>query len=71
KVIALTRADGGESAVAILVNAHDHPAHMRLSLSAPPRDWDVAFCSSTADVEFEDGQTVLMPDRSIALLIQA
>jgi glycogen operon protein len=69
KVITHTRTDGSESAVAILVNAHDYPAHMRLSLATHEQAWRVAFCSSKEDIEFEDERTVLMPDRSIGLLL--
>jgi glycogen operon protein len=69
KVISRSGRDGRESAVAILVNAHDHAAHMRLSRSAKKRDWRVAFCSATAGIEFEDDRTVLMPAHSIALLL--
>ena len=69
KVITRTAADGSTSAVAILLNAHDHAAHMRLSRSAGSQAWQVAFCSAAGDLEFEDEQTVLMPARSIALLL--
>ena len=69
KVISQVRADGSESAVAILLNAHDHRAHMRLSRSSTPHAWQAAFCSATTDIEFEDERTVLMPARSIALLL--
>jgi isoamylase len=68
KIIVETRSDGEESAVAILVNAHDEPAHMRLSHGHEHRDWRVAFCSATDKVRFEDGETVLVPDHAIALL---
>ena len=69
KVITHTRTDDSESAVAILVNAHHHAAHMRLSRSPRKHDWRVAFCSSTVEIVFEDEHTVLMPERSIALLV--
>jgi glycogen operon protein len=69
KIITKKRTDNSESAVAILVNAHHHAAHMRLSRSTQKLDWWVAFCSSKDDIEFEDERTVLMPDRSIALLL--
>jgi len=69
KVITRKAADGSMSVVAILLNAHDHAAHMRLSRSAGSQAWQVAFCSAAGDLEFEDEQTVLMPARSIALLL--
>jgi glycogen operon protein len=69
KVISHARPDGHESAIAILLNAHDDPAHMGLSRSSAPRTWQAAFCSATSDIEFEDERTVLMPARSIALLL--
>ena len=69
KVITQTRGDGGESAVAILLNAHDESAHMRLSRSTHHRDWHVAFCSALDEIEFEDERTVLVPAHSIALLV--
>ena len=69
KVITQLRSDGREAAVAILLNAHDEDAHMRLSRSTRQLDWRVAFCSATQEIEFEDERTVLMPARSIALLL--
>ncbi len=69
KVITRAANDGSESAVAILLNAHDDPAHMRLSRSMQHRDWRVAFCSAFDEIEFEDERTVLVPGRSIALLV--
>ncbi len=69
KVITHTRTDNSESAVAILVNAHHHAAHMRLSRSTRKQDWHVAFCSSREEIEFEDECTVLMPEHSFALLL--
>ena len=63
------RKNGSESAVAILLNAHHHDAHMRLSRSAHRYQWRIAFCSATQEIEFEDDRTVLMPARSIALLL--
>jgi glycogen operon protein len=69
KVISHARSDGSESAVAILLNAHDHLAHMRLSRSSTSHAWQPAFCSATSNIEFEDERTVLMPPRSIALLL--
>jgi glycogen operon protein len=69
KVIAHQRADGTESAIAILLNADNHAAHMRLSRSTEQHEWQVTFCSAESDIEFEDTRTVLMPARSIALLL--
>jgi hypothetical protein len=42
---------------------------MRLSRSTQRKEWRIAFCSATEDIEFEDERTVLMPGRSIALLL--
>lgn len=69
KVISHLSTGGRESAVAILVNAHDHETHMRLTRGTRRREWRVAFCSAGDVLEFEDGGTVLMPARSIALLL--
>jgi glycogen operon protein len=69
KVISHKHSDGGETAVAILVNAHDHAAHMRLTREESPRDWRVAFCSAGDTLEFEEAGTVLMPGQSLALLL--
>ncbi len=69
KVITQLSKNGSESAVAILLNAHHHDAHMRLSRSAHRYEWRIAFCSATQEIEFEDARTVLMPARSIALLL--
>ncbi|MBT8104334.1 MAG: glycogen debranching protein GlgX [Woeseiaceae bacterium] len=69
KIITRSGADGDESAVAILVNAHDHSAHMRLSEIGKRHQWHVAFRSSSKKVEFEDEMTLLVPGRSIALLL--
>jgi glycogen operon protein len=71
KVISRLQSDGGESAVAILFNAHDHTAHMRLSRSNFKSEWRIAFCSAGDVLEFEEGGTVLMPGRSIALLLSS
>ena len=70
KVIAQTNLAGDVSAVAIVLNAHEHAAHMRLWRSAELQAWRVAFCSAESDIEFEDERTVLMPARSIALLVR-
>jgi glycogen operon protein len=69
KIISHVAKSGGETAVAILVNAHDHEAHMRLARTNVRRDWRVAFCSAGDVLEFEEAGTVLMPAHSIALLL--
>ena len=69
KVISHLRNDGSESATAILVNAHDHAAHMRLTRDEPQREWRVVFCSADDTVEFEESGTVLMHGHSLALLL--
>ena len=69
KVIAQQRTDGTESAIAILLNADDHSARMRLSRFTGQHEWQVAFCSAESDIEFEDTRTVLMPAHSITLLL--
>ena len=69
KVIACSRPDGSESAVAILVNAHDHAADMRLSRSERVRDWRIAFCSAREEPEISDARKVTLPAQSIALLV--
>jgi glycogen operon protein len=69
KVITRISITGDESAVAILVNAHDHAAQMRLSHKEHLREWRTAFCSSGDALEFEDHGTVLMPGHTIALLL--
>ena len=69
KVITHSATSGHESAVAILVNADDHEAHMRLSRKERLREWRIAFCSAGEVLEFEDGGTVLMPGHTIALLL--
>ena len=69
KVISHLRNDGSENAVAILVNAHDHDAHMRLTRDEPQREWRVVFCSADDTGEFEESGTVLMHGQSLALLL--
>ena len=69
KVISHVSKGGGESGVAILVNAHDQSAHMRLTRTNIRREWRVAFCSAGDVLEFEAVGTVLMPPHSIALLL--
>ena len=69
KVITCSRPDGSESAVAILVNAHDHAADMRLSRSERVRDWRIAFCSAREEPEISDARKVTLPAQSIALLV--
>jgi glycogen operon protein len=69
KVITCSKPDGSESAVAILVNAHDHKADMRLSRSERKRDWRVAFCSARKEPKMTDARKVTLPAQSIALLV--
>jgi hypothetical protein len=68
-VITCSKPDGSESAVAILVNAHDHKADMRLSRSERKRDWRVAFCSARKEPKMTDARKVTLPAQSIALLV--
>jgi len=69
KVISNRKHDGSESAVAILVNAHEESAEMRLSRSDTVRDWRLAFCSSKKEPQLKDSRDVTMPAQSIALLV--
>ena len=69
KVIRLTRHDGSASAVAILINAHEHAAEMRLSRGEASDEWRVAFCSARQDPELDEPLKVTVPAQSIALLI--
>jgi len=69
KVISSVKHDGNETAVAILVNAHDHTAEMRLSRSKAVRDWRLAYCSSRSEPELSNTRDVSMPAQSIALLV--
>jgi len=71
KEISCANHDGSESAVAILVNAHDHEADMRLSRSDRVRDWRIAFCSATEQPQTSDSRNVTMPAQSIALLVSS
>lgn len=68
KVISQTRNNAVDSAVAILVNAHDHTARMRLARGGPQPQWRLAWCSASEGVAFEDGHAVALPASSIALL---
>jgi glycogen operon protein len=68
KVISEARDDGVVSAIAILVNADDQPARMRLARGGPQLDWRLAWCSASKGVGFDDGSTVSLPGRCIALL---
>jgi len=70
KVISQTAVNGRESAVAILVNAHDHETHMRLTRTNLRHEWRIAFCSAGDVLEFEAGGTVLMSGHTIALLLR-
>jgi len=69
KVITKTHHDDSESSVAILINAHEHDAHMRLSRSGRKRDWRVVFCSAEEAIELSTAQEVVLPGPSIALLV--
>jgi isoamylase len=69
KMISCNKSDGSDSAVAILVNAHDHAADMRLSRSERARHWRVAFCSAKEEPRLEESRKVTMPAHSIALLV--
>jgi glycogen operon protein len=69
KVISSRQHDGSETAVAILVNAHQETADMRLSRGDTVRDWRLAFCSCKEEPQFQDSRSVTMPAQSIALLV--
>ena len=69
KVISQTRHDGSTAAVAIIVNAHDHEAEMRLSRGEARHRWRVAFCSARQNPRLDDSRTVTVAANSIALLI--
>ncbi|MDH3620377.1 MAG: glycogen debranching protein GlgX [Gammaproteobacteria bacterium] len=68
KVITCSKHDGSETAVSILVNAHDHEAEMRLSRSERVRDWRIAFCSAKEEPQLDESRNITMPAQSIALL---
>ena len=61
--------DAGQTAIAILINAHDYPSTMRLARSDRGRDWRVAFCSGQGGPEFNGERQLVMPALSIALLL--
>ena len=69
KVITHSRHDGGKSAVAIIVNAHDHKAEMRLSRGEARYPWRVAFCSARQNPRLDESGRVTVAARSIALLL--
>jgi len=69
KVISRRNRDATETAVAILINAHDYPSTMRLARSDRSREWRIAFCSGQDGPEFDGEGQVVMPELSIALLL--
>ena len=69
KVITHSRHDGSKSAVAIIVNAHDHKAEMRLSRGEARYPWRVAFCSARQNPRLDESGRVTVAARSIALLL--
>jgi glycogen operon protein len=69
KVISRRNRDATETAIAILVNAHDEAATMRLSHSDRAREWRVAFCSAQEGPEFDGERQIVMPALSIVLLL--
>ena len=70
KIITRTQTDERESAIAVLINAHDRAAKMRLSRSRIRHDWRVAFCSADEEIELNDAGEVTLPGSSIALLLR-
>lgn len=69
KVITRTRKDGSDSKIAILINAHHHPAQMRLSRSGTRHNWRIVFCSAEEGFELDGERTVDIPEQSMALLV--
>ena len=69
KVISRRNRDATETAIAILINAHDDPSTMRLARSDRAREWRIAFCSGQDGPEFDGEQQLVMPALSIALLL--
>jgi len=69
KVISRHNRDATETAIAILVNAHEEAATMRLSHSDRAREWRVAFCSALEGPEFDGERQIIMPALSIVLLL--
>jgi glycogen operon protein len=69
KVITRVHKDESESKIAILINAHDHDAQMRLSRTGVKNDWRVVFCSAAEGFDLNGGRTVTVPEQSIALLV--
>ena len=56
KVITRVHKDESESKIAILINAHDHDAQMRLSRTGVKNDWRVVFCSAEEGIELDGGR---------------
>ena len=69
KVISRRNRDASETAIAILINAHDYPSTMRLARSDRAREWRIAFCSGQDGPAFDGEQQLVMPALSIALLL--
>jgi len=69
KVITRVHHDESQSKIAILINAHDEDAEMRLSHSGMKHDWRIVFCSAEEGFELNGGKTVSLPGQSIALLV--
>ena len=69
KVISRRNRDGSETAIAILINAHDDPAAMSLARGDRTREWRVAFCSAREAPEFNGDKQVVVPALSIVLLL--
>ena len=69
KMISQIDGNGHERAIAILLNAHDREADMRLSLNDHHRNWRAVFCSALEGFEYDSGRAVTMPARSVALLV--
>lgn len=69
KIISKTGRDENEMAIAILLNANDHQAEMRLSRSDKAREWRIAFCSADEPPEFSSDRKVSLPAQSLALLL--
>jgi isoamylase len=69
KVITRIYNDGSEMKIAILINAHDEAAQMRLSHSGMKHNWRIVFCSAEEGFELNGGMSVDMPEQSIVLLM--
>lgn len=70
KEISCSNRDGSETAIAILVNAHDCPATMSLARSDWIREWRNVFCSATDGPQLQGARQVIMSALSIALLVR-